>query len=351
MFNIKKIFRITSMILIISVCITLIRDTAHAGEILKNNKIEENQIILGRNKENYIAKLYKKRLELCNDYEKNKEKIEQLDMQLEGEGSTQVSEAYVDKKLMGIENQSDISGEVSGALKTSRIAKPSERGVTWKSTRYITTYLGKQYEIQQLVAQPNSRKSSLSKVYSVNTISKSASKQAAKWNILKSVTGTLLGLSPEVGGTFTAIQTVYSCAKSYDSGLKATSIVKDVEASYNIHYVTEYTLCFIKPKGATDQSQVLGYAGNYSTVKISCEMPYISYSKSHVIPKSVKWEKTGTIASPKYTSGKWNYACKFYNNYKKGITGNCHLNLQNHVLKLNNNLSKKFRIPRPNYGF
>ena len=51
------------------------------------------------------------------------------------------------------------------------------------------------------------------------------------------------------------------------------------------------------------------------------------------------------------TSGKWNYACKFYNNYKKEITGNCHLNLQSHVLKLNNNLSKKFRIPRPNYGF
>lgn len=53
----------------------------------------------------------------------------------------------------------------------------------------------------------------------------------------------------------------------------------------------------------------------------------------------------------KVTVRKWNYACKFYNNYKKGITGNCHLNLQNHVLKLNNNLSKKFRIPRPNYGF
>lgn len=289
-----KIFVIVVMISILFSNVIFVkaasRDT-NSKELLRKAKIDS---------------LYKKRNELCIDFNKNRKEIDMIDNDLKKLGVEKIS-YYEFKTIMG---QSHDGLEVQPFIDV-----PSESGVSWTSTRYVYVHLGKQYEIQEIRAVQGDYNGPLYRtdiVYkrNVSNVEKSA-------NVAKIIATSTVGFLPKIGGVLGAGVTIGQAIADL-FGMEAAGIIKNVEVSCTVAITAEYVYDFVKPYGVPDAGrQVLGYVGN------GCDL-YTAVNISHCVFNGKKFKplitaKTyeGSTKSAFYESGRWEVACENYRKYKE----------------------------------
>lgn len=288
--------------------------------------------------------LYKERAKLCIDYDKNRKEIEEIDKRLETLGVEEIPEEEVVEILKEVENYS--LEEIPALM----IAVPRENGVKWTSSRRISIYNGKKYEIQELRAIPSSANSSLQTTTS--TVTKSATGVTARRNLAKIFVTSVLGNIPGVGGELSTGITIYQALKGLYNDLKETETINNIKASYVHRLGVEYTLVFVKPYGMPDAgNQVLCYAGNNIQVNANITLPTFSYDGKTFSTGLKTQTYKGTVTSPNYDGNRWNTACANYVAYKNGKQMEPHYNISTYQEVVVDGTKISIFVPRPAYGF
>ena len=102
-----------------------------------------------------VDALFDERGELATDFDKNKERIAQIDAELSNLGVDFLSTSEVTQLLT--KQNADKSMNIEQPL----VALPTVKNVTWTSTRQVTVYRGKEYELQIIRGVPNGDSSPL----------------------------------------------------------------------------------------------------------------------------------------------------------------------------------------------
>ena len=256
-----------------------------------------------------IDALYKKQSELYLDFNKNKDEIARIDYMLKKLGVKEVSFSEV-KKLFDRNSESTLKAQPYAHI-------PNEKGVKWTSARYVHSYNGKLYEIQEIRARQSGSNSPLYKgslrfersVTNVNSAEK----------VIGILAKNLAGYIPEIGGALGVGITVNDIIQGL-FGEKPSGKIDNISADCLIGIKSSYVYDFVKPYGVPDSGrQVLGYSGNEYYLEAGLQVLKLKVAGEELKPVIEQRRYNGFGYSPFYTSkegSRWNIACKNYRAYK-----------------------------------
>ncbi len=274
---------------------------------------EGENVIVSEDNVERVDYLFELRGELAVDFEANEQEIKNIDQELQELGVEFISEEEVKQKLGKEDNKKNLL----------RATVLPTKGIAWTSTRQITVYRGKEYELQIIRGVTTAADSPLHEMYTtVSTKSNSTSSIAT--NILQILALSVAGQNPQIGGEITALKTFYDVFKSTLSGLSTTSVIGGVQATYVTEITTEEIFVFIKYSGALDTgNQIMGYMGNKVYYETGIILPSIIMVNGVGKPDLKINKIRGTITSPYYDGG---YIDKASNNFWEYKNGNSMFN-------------------------
>ena len=256
-----------------------------------------------------IDALYKKQSELYLDFNKNKDEIARIDYMLKKLGVKEVSFSEV-KKLFDRNSESTLKAQPYAHI-------PNEKGVKWTSARYVHSYNGKLYEIQEIRARPSSENSPLYR--GSDRFERSATNVNSTDKVIGILAKNLAGYLPEIGGALGLGITVNDIIQDL-FGEKPSGIIDNIKANCLIGITSSYVYDFVKPYGVPDGGrQILGYSGNEYSLVAGLQVVHLKVSGKKLKPVIKQGRYNGFGYSPFYTSkegSRWNIACKNYRAYK-----------------------------------
>ncbi len=274
---------------------------------------ESTGVIVSEENEERIDYLFELRGELAVDFAVNEQEIKNIDTELQELGVEFISEEEVNQKL----GKEVLSKEVSPKNMLRATVLPT-KGITWTSTRQITVYRGKEYELQIIRGVCNAADSPLTKTY-ISGSKKSSSTSAITTNILQILATSVTGTIPEFGGGVNVLKTFYDIYKTTINGLSTTSVIGEVTASYTTQVVSEEIFVFIKYSGALDiGNQIMGYMGNKVNYQTVISIPGIITVGGSSYANIETKKQSGTISSPYYSGGYIDKASNNFWEYKNG---------------------------------
>ena len=259
-----------------------------------------------------VDALFDERGELATDFDKNKERIAQIDAELSNLGVDFLSTSEVTQLLT--KQNADKSMNIEQPL----VALPTVKNVTWTSTRQVTVYRGKEYELQIIRGVPNGDSSPLVRKEIKYTCNKK-NFVAGATNVIKVVGISVLGSLPEIGGSITVINTFYDAFKEYDKAIKTTTTINDATVAYSTAVSAHSMYVFVKTKGAKDAgNQIVGYQGNIAYFSTGMTASYFITKNGIAEPTTVQKTVKGYSTAPYYNNVYVELAAKNYYNYKNG---------------------------------
>lgn len=206
-------------------------------------------------KNNLITQLMLERSKLEVEYSKNRSKIAEIDSQLNSLGVTEVSTFELENR-MGI----DVSPYY--------IVNPTST-TRWTSRRVVTTYRGKQYELQIIEGVPTSADSPL-RYDSSRVYYEARGVKAGIAKVLQVLSVSALGAIPEIGSELAAGVTVYDAIKGMVSNLTTSTLIDKITGTGVVSLTTHMKFVYVKEYGQPDTgNQVLCYQGNSVTYLLS----------------------------------------------------------------------------------
>lgn len=194
---------------------------------------------------------------------------------------------------------------------------PNEKGVKWTSARYVHSYNGKLYEIQEIRARPSSENSPLYR--GSDRFERSATNVNSTDKVIGILAKNLAGYLPEIGGALGLGITVNDIIQDL-FGEKPSGIIDNIKANCLIGITSSYVYDFVKPYGVPDGGrQILGYSGNEYSLVAGLQVVHLKVSGKKLKPVIKQGRYNGFGYSPFYTSkegSRWNIACKNYRAYK-----------------------------------
>lgn len=268
-----------------------------------------NSYYENRNRE--IDDLYEKRLNLCHDYEKNMQEIQEIDLALKNLGVETLTNVEV-ARIMNNSKKINTNNTIQPLVEI-----PTS-GALWTSTRSIIVYRGIQYEIQELRAMYNPATGAMSGADSI-ALKKAYGVTAGVKNIFKSNIGTIADKVPKLGHILATSLTVYDSLAAFCEGMTPSTIVTEIQASYTTSKVSEYIFTFVKHAGSLDTTQIECYRGNLTSVAIATNVPIVRYNSDGYKAGINVTQFDYDIVSDLYKSGRFDFAVKYYYNYKNNL--------------------------------
>lgn len=270
-----------------------------------------------------IDNLYTLRHELAVNFEENQNKIAEIDARLAELGVDELSAEEIAIKM---------------GIVSPRVTVPTSSKDSWTSVRQVTVYNGNRYELQIIRAVP---KSSSSTLLGSNLSYDKCSYGfiAGAKNVLKVAASAVIGaVSGDVG---TVGITFYDAFKGLISGLSSASSVGAVNCSYTTSYSVEQIYVYVKYEGASDNDQVLCYAGDAVSLATVIAIP-TSVEVNGVLKPAVETNKINYKVTSEGYSIYMNYACRGFYNYNLQYNfqylyslGNFNLELINSRISIN----------------
>lgn len=272
------------------------------------NDIADNDPNIMSSEDSIVCnKLNEERAKLCADFEKNSDKIKEIDKKLEELGEKEVDDSEL-QRLSAIEGKEQVP---SKAKSVPNINDFKRNGVKATSQKQVYVYNGSTYEIQTILQKPTNDSSPLVKDYGFSLIKSGGFKAGAR-NVAKASVANVLSLVPEIGGPLSKGYTVYSYAKAFLSGFKTSTEVITIKCNYTIQVKTNIKHVFVKSYGASDKNYAISYRGNiaYADTQITTPVFEAKGQKTKFLNDTF----SDKYASPMY-SGCWDYACRSYKDY------------------------------------
>lgn len=289
-----------------------------------------------------INELYDERNMLCIEFEKNKEKIREIDLALENLG---VETLDVSEVKSIFENAENVSSQ-----QIERVSTPSTPTSTWTSTRTTYTLNNTTYNLQIIRAVNNSGTSGqLYKSWATVQLTRSGSAQAGQVETLKIVIDTALQATIPSG--LRAGYSFYTMFRDLCSAMTSSTTFSSYKASYTTTVNAQEVYVFVRYNNETDANQMLTYVGN-STAYVCTTTTPAAVAENGIDLIAGSKTQQGTIAS-KYFSNFNSYACNTYNNYRQNGTAfvvNKYQVLTFKEYHINGGYNS-YWIPRENHGF
>ena len=269
---------------------------------------EANPEIVSREDMYKIEALNKERSWLAMEYDKNKDRIDEIDEELKLLGEVIVDDNEVTRKLYGEYAVSPMIADY-----------PTAYGVSWSSTRVNTVYRGQMMELQIMVGKPYQAGSALNSDDAVMSYKPSARGFAAGTkNVIKAVLTDAIEHIPGIGGDLSVGISVYNYAKNFIQGFTPSTVVGNIQTTYTVSQCGEMKLVFTKYQGNLDSTQILTYRGNKTDATITTVSPVYSSNGQSVVHVTNTYNST--FCSKYYNSGLHDYACNQFYNYKNGLS-------------------------------
>lgn len=246
---------------------------------------------------NRIDNLYLERAELARNYEINKVRINEIDIELESLGVQEISEAEVKSKL------------TEGNEVTPLVVLPTSSTVKWTSYRQQTSYRGQMYDMQIIRAVPKAVNSGLYKSLAL-VDHQPSSAISTGLELMEVAATTAVGSYPQIG---TPTVVFYDVFKTLISGLSTNTVINGVSANYTTGITANYLFVWVKQVGQVDDgNQLLSYKGNYVTVDTNVAIPGMIEVNGNMVANVPSGHIYQTITSPYYNSGYMDRACNVY---------------------------------------
>lgn len=292
--NIKKIV----FLLLIVLQINLL------GAVYRPNVLASDEV----KKQTQIDELLTKRAELiCLEEYEN---IEHINEKLEELGVEQLTPEEVNAKF------------IRNTEMVPYAYVPTASNVTWSSVESECHYLNKTYTVQILIAQANEKDSNLkSKGRRIvgNAYNMKAGAECAlevlTYNTLSDVAGNIPGMSLSL--------TILEMSKAFMEGYSGETEVSCEEPVYDYLHVTTAKFYYVKPGGASDDSQRLSYITTMGVTSVGCQWGQFISSNGQIIPEIIQNKKTVTTVPMGYSSE--------YNAAKAYVNGTKDLSCVSHV--------------------
>ncbi|PXW86015.1 hypothetical protein DES38_1261 [Streptohalobacillus salinus] len=261
-----------------------------------NEDINENS----QAKEKKIHKLYDEKSNLLLEEDVDQKAIDKVNKKLEKLGVEFLSYEEVTEKFpkKDIEElMPELSRDSSSDIGI-QVSVPSQYNVDWSTYRSSVYTDGKSYNVQRLVAQPNSYNSNLKA--SGNTLLRSsynwsAGSMNAVTTVGKSAAGSIPGASIAL--------TVYDTAKNFVSGISRSTIVNDADISYTWAQSTTAVFSYVKLSSQSDNYQNLSYISTKVDVSVGYQYPEFVYSGGSVKPNIIQGNANTSYVPSGYDSG------------------------------------------------
>jgi len=131
------------------------------------------------------------------------------------------------------------------------VVAPSHASINFRTMpRTKITYNGKKYEVQILNADPTTKASKLRGTGNASVRAKGSLKASAT-NVLVATAKGAVGWTPKGAVALT----IYEATKGAISGMKTTTVVTDIEASYTWGYTMSARFVYLKQEGKADSFQ------------------------------------------------------------------------------------------------
>lgn len=291
---------------------------------------EANPEIVSREDMYKIEALNKERSWLAMEYDKNKDRIDEIDEELKLLGEVIVDDNEVTRKLYG-----------EYAVSPMKEDYPIGGGVSWSSTRNYAVYRGQVMELQVMIGKPFTSDSNLHDWR--NDIEASASGfVAGSKNIVRMVIRDTIQYIPIVGNAIDLGVTVYEYLKAFVSEITSSTYIEQIESSYIIMQTGEMKVIFAKYQGSLDSSQQLAYRGNKSNVLVQISTPVFSTDGQNMDIENVRY--TCDVTSLHYNET-YNYACEQFYNLKNGLQSHEAMVINSFDMQLVDGTIVKIRIP------
>ena len=299
---------------------------------------EDNESIrLGR-----IDSLYNERNNLCIEFDKNVDRIKEIDRTLE---ELDVETLSFEEVKIIFENAENV-GNVDGPKATV----PSTSTSKWTSTRTTYTLNNKTYNLQIIRAVNNSGTSGqLYKSWATTQLTRTGSQQAGQVETLRvAIDATLQAVIP------TPLKTGYSFFTMFRdlcSSMTSSTTFSNYKASYTTTVNAQEVYVFVRYNNETDANQMLTYVGN-STAYVCTTTTPAAVAENGIDLIAGSKTQQGTLAS-KYFSSFNNYSCTTYDNYRQNgtiFTVNKYQILTFKEYHINGGYNS-YWIPRENHGF
>lgn len=173
------------------------------------------------------------------------------------------------------------------------IAKPQTLNTTWSTYRISNYYYkGKYYNIQMLIAQPNTSQSCLYN-FGTRIINFDYNWKAGTYNVIESLAWSTAGSIP---GASSAIN-FYDAISSFISGIDKTTEVKVPHIAYTWSSVTTVAFAFVRLENQSDDYQRLCHISSKAITEVRYSIPKLEYRKNNngqyiSIPKVISDAKT-----------------------------------------------------------
>jgi len=174
---------------------------------------------------------------------------------------------------------------------TNVIPTPVQNGILWTSKTEIVHYNGTSHTVQTLTCMQDPSSSTETNLYFSKTIvtEKSPNKTAAATNAIKVVASTAIA---SINGYAAAAITIYDFLSGIISGLKTTSIINNVKATYMVDGVTSIKFVFVKDSSESDDTFLLSFVTNSCNYLVDTRTSSLKYDGVTVIPSSTFISKT-----------------------------------------------------------
>lgn len=253
-----------------------------------------------------IAELYDLRAELTLNYEENIEAIEEIDAQLE---------------LLGVETLTNaevlaLMGQSGDAQALPMINLPQITGQRWTSERVYTVYCGVRLQYQIVRCVPSAQSSDLisnelvtRKIYGTYgplTLAINAFKMA-----LSPIAGYAFGIDAELG----EVESLFGILSLVHDSLSPYQSIGEVDGTYRVAMSSFEEYIFVKYDGASDDDQVVCYAGNQVNfgIGVNAMVWEIDEDTEGYYPISNSKDYNGNITSQYYNqTGAVNHALETF---------------------------------------
>ncbi|WP_028594506.1 hypothetical protein [Paenibacillus assamensis] len=226
-----------------------------------------NDLNIGQ-REARINELYEERAKLRLQEKTDFEKIQSVNSELESLGVKFMSDEEVKNKFV-LQKGMSISPYVS---------VPTMDNVVWSTWRGVSSKNGKSYEVQHLIAEPNSKNSNL-KTTGVVIHHSSVDWKAGALTVVKTLA--LEGASRVSGADLliSFFDTAASFIKDVNFGRETK--VEDISASYTYAQMTVIEFMYVKKVGESDDKQALTFIASKVNGDILTGVPGFVYRSSN----------------------------------------------------------------------
>lgn len=251
-----------------------------------------NQISNDISRNRQIEELFDLKAKLLSNDNVDTNRLNDIDKQLEQLGVEKLTQSEVQKRFPSAKIALVKSNEYPVDTVIPQVVAPSKDNVSWSTYRVLGLYNGKYYEVQKLIAQPNTRPSCL-KFTGARIITKNLNGAAGVINVVKLIAGEIpiygrwISFFDAVSGTVSAIS-------------RQTTIVGNIQVTHTWSMVTTISYQYVKEEGKPDSTQNLTFVSSRLTGESGWEIPGFAYNNGTVYPNLIQGRESYQVIPANY---------------------------------------------------